>query len=235
MISSQDEMRARALHYAAETRRFEIERFWQRSLFYWGFIAAAFVGYTALSDPKYDPLLRQVISAFGIVGSLAWTLQNRGSKYWQEAWEAKVRRLEKEVLGVRLWGQREEREKKGFWGGWQYSASRLTILLSDITVVTWLALAGVAFFVRFDAEPEPKAITVAVVAVGFCAMLLILGRSGKSGDEEETASAEVATVEPAAALPAAKPKRVARSGASQGAARADAPKRSGKKSPTKKT
>ena len=33
------------LEYAAEARRFEIERFWQRSLFFWGFIGAAFIAY----------------------------------------------------------------------------------------------------------------------------------------------------------------------------------------------
>jgi hypothetical protein len=36
------------LQYAAESRRFEIERFWQRSIFFWGFVAASFVAYAAL-------------------------------------------------------------------------------------------------------------------------------------------------------------------------------------------
>lgn len=188
MTIAPDDPRIRALHYAAETRRFEIERFWQRSLFFWGFIAAAFVGFTALSDPKYDPHLRQVMCAFGLVSSLAWTLQNRGSKYWQEAWEAKVESLEEDVLGIRLWGRRESRQKKGFWGGWQYSVSRLTTLLSDITVVTWLALGFFAAGLDLDAEPDGVAIAIAAVAGLFCAMLFVLGRSRR--DEIDAGAGE---------------------------------------------
>jgi hypothetical protein len=196
MTIAPDDPRIRALHYAAETRRFEIERFWQRSLFFWGFIAAAFVGFTALSDPKYDPHLRQVMCAFGLVSSLAWTLQNRGSKYWQEAWEAKVESLEEDVLGMRLWGRRESRQKKGFWGGWQYSVSRLTTLLSDITVVTWLAFGFFAAGLDLDAEPDGVAIAIAAVAGLFCAMLFVLGRSRRddndagAGEPSATAGAD---------------------------------------------
>jgi hypothetical protein len=35
------------LELAADTRKFEIERFWHRSLFFWGFITAAMVAYGA--------------------------------------------------------------------------------------------------------------------------------------------------------------------------------------------
>lgn len=185
MTIAPEDPRIKALHYAAETRRFEIERFWQRSLFFWGFIAAAFVGFTALSDPKYDPHLRQVMCAFGLVSSLAWTLQNRGSKYWQEAWETKVERLEEDVLGMRLWGRRELRQKKGFWGGWQYSVSRLTTLLSDVTVVAWLTFGFFAAGLDFDAEPDGVAIAIAAAAGLFCVMLLTLGRSGQDADDAE--------------------------------------------------
>lgn|GEM_PF-2209919 len=172
-----DERLVRAFQYAAETRRFEIERYWQRSLFFWGFIAAALVGYATLSDTKYDPHLRQVITAFAIVASLAWTLQNRGSKYWQEAWEAKVERLELQVLGLRLFGDQEPRKKTGLWGGWRYSASRVTTQLSDFTLATWLLLAWEAFSIRLGAPPDAKALVIAAVAVSFCGVLLIGGRS----------------------------------------------------------
>ena len=84
------------LKYAVEMRNFEIERFWQRSLFFWGFIGVAFVAYAQL-PVKVDPqaawsCIQFVVSCFGLVCSVAWTLQNRGSKYWQEAWEASRKR-----------------------------------------------------------------------------------------------------------------------------------------------
>src|SRR6185437_4514266 len=84
------------LKLAAETRRFEIERFWGRSIFFWGFIAAAFVAYGQLYSQQRDGL-PFVVSCFGLVCSVAWTLANRGGKYWQEAWEGKVEAVERDV------------------------------------------------------------------------------------------------------------------------------------------
>ena len=167
----------KALAYAAETRRFEIERFWQRSLFFWGFIAAAFVAYAALSNPQYDPHLRQLMAAFGLVSSFAWTLQNRGSKYWQEAWEQKVERLETKVLGQRLFGRQEPRKPTGLWGAQRYSASRLISGLSDFTVLTWFALASAAFYVRPFAKVDAVAAVIAIVTIIYCVALVTFGRS----------------------------------------------------------
>jgi hypothetical protein len=47
---------------------------------------------------------------------VAWTLQNRGSKYWQEAWEQKVNAVEAEILGVKLFLNREPFASKGTLG-----------------------------------------------------------------------------------------------------------------------
>ncbi len=130
------------LEYAADVRKFEIVRFWQRSIFFWGFIAAAFVAY-AQSGGKGD--LAFLIACFGLVCSIAWTLQNRGSKYWYEAWEAKVESVEKEVLGVHLFKNREPIVRKGPWGARAFSVTKLAIALSDFAALTWLALAVRAF------------------------------------------------------------------------------------------
>ena len=56
--------RIEILKYAAETRKFEIERFWQRSLFFWGFIGASFVALRATirkeagASAVFDRMLR---------------------------------------------------------------------------------------------------------------------------------------------------------------------------------
>ena len=107
------EQKMEILKYAAEVRKFEIEKFWQRSLFFWGFIGVAFVAYAQLSA-KNDASF--FVACFGVVCSVAWTLQNRGSKYWQEAWESKVESVEIDVLGVDLFANREPIQHKGFWG-----------------------------------------------------------------------------------------------------------------------
>jgi hypothetical protein len=79
------------LDLAVDTRKFEIELFWKRAFFFWGFIAAAFAGYGVLHQAHATDLAL-AIACFGLVCSVAWTLVNRGSKYWQENWEQKVNR-----------------------------------------------------------------------------------------------------------------------------------------------
>lgn len=138
------EQKDKILQYAADVRKFEIEKFWQRSIFFWGFIGAAFVAYAQLFG-KYDRDLSFFVACFGLICSVAWTLQNRGSKYWQEAWEAKVESVESDVLGVNLFANREPLQRKGFWGAQTFSVSKLTIALSDFTVLVWIALAAKSF------------------------------------------------------------------------------------------
>ena len=140
--NTSDEQKKKILEIAAEVRKFEIEKFWQRSIFFWGFIGAAFVAYAQLFGRGDLPFF---VACFGLVCSVAWALQNRGSKYWQEAWETKVESVENDVFGVDLFANREPLQRKGFWGAQTFSVSRLTIALSDFTVLVWIALAAKAF------------------------------------------------------------------------------------------
>ncbi|MBF0552411.1 MAG: hypothetical protein HQK60_18010 [Deltaproteobacteria bacterium] len=80
---------------AVETRKLEITLFWTRSLFYWGFIASAFIAYAKLHN---DSKIAIIVACFGLVCSVAWTLANRGSKFWQETWEMKVEQAEKSLI-----------------------------------------------------------------------------------------------------------------------------------------
>jgi len=171
------------LRYAAETRRFEIERFWQRSLFFWGFIGAAFVAYAALSKNNSDPSLPLAIACFGAVSSLAWTLQNRGGKYWQEAWENKVRLVEYEVLGARLFSNQEPVDKHFPWGACRYSVSKMAIALSDFTVLVW-------GFLIWKSHPRPYFHTdldvadgIALFAVFYAILIILFGGSKKRSGE----------------------------------------------------
>ena len=66
------------LKYATEFYRFEIENFWKRSIFFWGFIAAALVAYAAAYDKPKSGRLLLMIAAFGLLSSIAWSLLNRG-------------------------------------------------------------------------------------------------------------------------------------------------------------
>jgi hypothetical protein len=66
---SEEKSRNEKIHdFAAQTLESEVERFWKRSLFFWGFIGAAFIAYGALSE-KADKDLVLAISCFGFVCS----------------------------------------------------------------------------------------------------------------------------------------------------------------------
>lgn len=169
------EQKTKILEYAADVRKFEVERFWQRSIFFWGFIAAAFVAY-AQSAGKGD--LAFLIACFGLVCSIAWTLQNRGSKYWYEAWEKKVESVEKDVLGVDLFANREPRQCKGFWGAWTFSVTKLAIALSDFTALVWFALAAKAFpFHELPTAPYFIIIAAAVTVIYIVLLFTCCGQS----------------------------------------------------------
>lgn len=150
-----DEVLTLLFDTATDTRKFEVDLFWKRSLFFWGFIAAAFAGYATVKES----LLALILACFGLVCSVVWALGNRGSKYWQEAWEKKVERIEHALPrftvtetpvqqprdGLPIQPMFETRElcdtSKGWWlRGRLFSVSKLTIVLSDFTSVVWLGL-----------------------------------------------------------------------------------------------
>lgn len=134
---------ALVLAYASEVRKFEIERLWQRSLFFWGPLLVAFGGYAKFFETQ--PRAALGAAAFGFVGSLAWTLQNRGSKYWQEAWEQKVEAVQEQVLGAPLFSNPEIAKRQGWLSARRYSPSKLAIILSDYVMIAFLGLGVAAF------------------------------------------------------------------------------------------
>lgn len=177
------DQRLLAFEYATETRRFEIERFWQRSLFFWGFLAVAFVGYSQL-DKAGDWQARILVGCFGSVASLAWTLQNRGAKYWQEAWEQKVAALEMSVLGTRSFRHTEKVELAGWFGASRYSVSRLTIMLSDFVTLVWIALVLRLIGWVPDCQNGDRWVAAALVGtIGFGTLMLVKGRSEAGGKQ----------------------------------------------------
>src|SRR4051794_40275378 len=92
----------RALRYALDIRKFEIELYWKRATYFWTFIAAAFAAYGAIrtARPFPDQVHLSVVAAvLGLVLSVSWYCVNRGSKRWQENWENHVDMLENPVIG----------------------------------------------------------------------------------------------------------------------------------------
>jgi hypothetical protein len=117
--------------------QFELDLFWKRSFFFWGFIGAAFV---AFASKQSSPPLQAAIASFGFVCSIVWTLVNRGSKYWYESWEKKVEETERTITGPLYANPKPEIEHFEWLQGRRYSPSKLAIALSDYTALPWLGL-----------------------------------------------------------------------------------------------
>jgi len=134
-----NKLKEKRFDIAIETRNFEIELFWKRALFFWGFIASAFIAFSALH--KFNSGLIIFVSSFGLICSISWALVNRGSKRWQENWERLVVKYGEEI-DVKLFEEREgvSLSSKGWLDARKYSVSRLTIALSDYTSFIWFVL-----------------------------------------------------------------------------------------------
>jgi SAM-dependent methyltransferase len=129
----------KAFDIAHDNRKFEIEMLWKRSVFYWGFIAAAFVGYAA--SEKLNSIMSIIFCAFGFMCSVAWAAGNRGSKYWQEYWENKVVLFQNRITGDIFIDHFPL--KPGFFSQFsarRFSVSKLIMGISDFTILTWLTI-----------------------------------------------------------------------------------------------
>lgn len=175
------------LDLSIKTRAFEIDLFWKRSLFFWGFIASAFGGYAALRHINSD--LAPIIACFGMVCSFAWALQNRGSKYWQESWETKVEKCEIDVIGKFFAHEEDIQSHKGCWlQARRYSVSKLSIALSDYVFVLWLFIVARELLRRYAPFTvqsfiiESSIIFFVVFSLLYLVLIIIFGRSSKRHD-----------------------------------------------------
>jgi hypothetical protein len=104
-IGADEQCKLKAVRELAHNiRQFEIELYWKRATYFWAFqlIAFTMLG-LLLKDGKIDPLGqlslgRLLIPApIGVITALAGYITARGSKFWQENWEAHVDLLEEET------------------------------------------------------------------------------------------------------------------------------------------
>lgn len=143
--------------------QFELDLFWKRSLFFWGFIGVAFIAFAAAKDQLG---LQAAIASFGFVCSMVWTLANRGGKFWFENWEQKLVKAESALTG-NLYGNPEIQGWKpgdnlrllecvGWWAfkARRYSPSRLAIALSDYVFFLWSCLLASRVYL-INSPPSP--------------------------------------------------------------------------------
>lgn len=129
------EKQEKALDRAWETRNFEIDKFWQRSAFFWGFIALVLGAFVAVQTGRIDihesiPYPDLYLILLGLIVSVAWLLVVKGSKFWQENWEAHIDRLEDAVTGP-LYKTVNTKGKGCF------SVSRINKILAWTVIFVW--------------------------------------------------------------------------------------------------
>lgn len=169
------EQKVRLYETATDERKLELDLFWKRSTFFWAFIASSFVAYAALKD---DITLRLFVASFGLICSLAWTLANRGSKYWYEMWEKKVEAAQNDVIGQNIYEKTYSANHPGrAWSGKRYSVSRLAIGLSDFTVIIWSMLFIITATKQCYTPPNWPALAAIFATIIYALSLLRGGRS----------------------------------------------------------
>lgn len=177
----------KALCYALDIRKFEIDMYWKRATYFWTFIAAALAGYVAIqistSTNKQD--LSIVIACLGLVFSFAWFSVNKGSKFWQENWENHVDMLENGVTGplykVVLSRDTSDSNKiKDFViGPKKISVSKINQLISFYVSVLWLILLYYAL-PSFDFEKTINWFYVVLIGFSLLACWTFMSSFGKS-------------------------------------------------------
>ncbi len=179
--SAEKSIREKALEIAWKNRDFEIDKYWQRAAYFWGFIVLLFGAYISIKNSKKgegilteNPEFELYVILLGIIFSLSWYLVNVGSKKWQENWEGHIDALENKITGPIY--------KNIYSTGIFYSVSNINLVLSLSVFMSWIGLFFFFFhnskiFILHGGEPAWRLIVPMVITLWISILLL---RSGKS-------------------------------------------------------
>ena len=122
-----------AYNRAIQNRDFEINKFWSRAAYFWGFIVLIFGAYWQVRKGD-DPYMEMVVICLGLIFSIGWYYVIEGSKHWQENWEAHIDSLEDFITGPIY--------KTIRYKGTYHSVSKITAILSISIIAIWTLLLG---------------------------------------------------------------------------------------------
>lgn len=171
-----------AFKIALDTRKFEIELYWKRTGYFVLFIGAVFVGYYNIINTAEEGIskyqnewLLLLLAALGFLLSLLWYMANRGSKFWQENWEAHIKELSTH-LGVPIFGIIKSREHsiRNLIQEYPFSVSKVNQMVSLIITFAWLLMLCKEIGVSKLLENIPFFDCYKVLAGGIVIMLSFL-------------------------------------------------------------
>lgn len=130
-VTDRDELK-KVCELAHDIRQFEIELYWKRATYFWAFqlVAFAALGLLFKDGEVKNPQLLTIPASIGVITAFAGILTARGSKFWQENWEAHVDLLE-EATQERLTQVVLCRRSP------QYSVSRVNESLLHLLTIGW--------------------------------------------------------------------------------------------------
>lgn len=176
-----DTRAGRALAYATDIRKFEIELYWKRATYFWAFIGAAFAGYalTYKTSSDHEPWLSLLFSSLGLVFSFAWYLVNRGSKFWQNNWERHVDLLEDMTLGpLYKTIATDISSKNPLIAPGAFSVTKINQVLSVFVTLVWGTLFLKSLLpISLDREPDFSKMAVSLLTAVCIATLYTTCRS----------------------------------------------------------
>lgn len=179
--------RTKALEHALDIRKFEIDLYWRRATYFWGFIAATFAGYGAVQASSSLKDVQKtdfsvVLSCLGIVFSFGWFCVNKGSKQWQENWENHVDMLEDEVVGplYKIVLKRAEPCLVDLiTGPSSFSVSKVNQIISLFVTILWLLLLYKVVQPFSTAASINWDVVVIGTALASCVGFVTLGRTDR--------------------------------------------------------
>ena len=151
--ASKNDVIENAFKIANECRNKEIDRFWTRGLYFWGFITASFAAYMAVFNASLkkdvdiafsaicgmsvtSKIILFVLSFVCFIFCLSWLLSQKGSKFWQKNWEKHIDYLEEEYIG-KIFNSYLDTDNKNKFSRcllsvkpYRYSVSKISILCS---------------------------------------------------------------------------------------------------------
>ena len=173
-----------AFKIALETRKFEIELYWKRTGYFVLFTSAVFVGYyrtlgiseTHNREEKW--LLLLLLSFLGFLLSLLWYMANRGSKFWQENWEAHIEMLSTH-LGIPIFGiiRHCTFSKSNLMKEYPFSVSKVNQMVSLIVTASWLLLFAfnlVCLISKFDWTFFTRGCPCIILIIALLAVFIIV-------------------------------------------------------------
>ncbi|AAS97312.1 RipA family octameric membrane protein [Nitratidesulfovibrio vulgaris] len=137
---SDRELKKKLLERSWATREFEIELYWKRAIYFWGFTATIGAALIASMNPKYPhpDWFKLLVCGLGFVLSWAWFRSSQGSKFWQENWEAHVDLVEGDVHGKLYQVVIRQDDAKGHLECAPYSVSKINQVVSLVVAAVWL-------------------------------------------------------------------------------------------------